>query len=123
MPKLDYQVTSSGLPLPTIVRYVAKFGATDHCRRTKRAPFVAVERHGYLSCVTLGLAFRRRPGAGKRRNGGMNISVRAICDGSATRPELLREYMRSLELADIALAVATTILMFVLVLASMPGWH
>jgi DMSO/TMAO reductase YedYZ heme-binding membrane subunit len=31
--------------------------------------------------------------------------------------------MRSLELTDIALGAAAIILMFALLLASMPGWH
>ena len=33
------------------------------------------------------------------------------------------ENVRSLELADIALGAATIILMFALLLVSMPGWH
>jgi hypothetical protein len=33
------------------------------------------------------------------------------------------ERVRNLELADIALAATTIILMFALLLASMPGWH
>jgi hypothetical protein len=33
------------------------------------------------------------------------------------------ENVRSLEFADIALGAATIILMFALLLVSMPGWH
>jgi hypothetical protein len=33
------------------------------------------------------------------------------------------ENMRTLELTDIALGAASTILMFVLLLVLMPGWH